>query len=159
MPTFSTIAVLKTILICLIVSLSIYLLFISDLAQKAVNTYSKSNNCDLFCDPLTLIKHKQASIREFKIFFLCVKWDHYKITTVLLCFPPVTITGPEYRGVLLEARTLSSTNTLGSWQLPPPDTRFLEVTLRHFAHNLLTAVKMLGRDMFCVLRIYTAANL
>ncbi|XP_040012378.1 putative defense protein 3 [Xiphias gladius] len=40
----------------------------------------------------------------------------------------VTITGPEYRGVLLEARTLGSTNALGSWQLPPPDTRFLECT-------------------------------
>ncbi|XP_026178003.1 putative defense protein Hdd11-like isoform X2 [Mastacembelus armatus] len=38
----------------------------------------------------------------------------------------VTITGPPYRGVLLEARTGKSTNALGSWQLPPPDTRFLE---------------------------------
>ncbi|KAK2837192.1 hypothetical protein Q5P01_014404 [Channa striata] len=38
----------------------------------------------------------------------------------------VTITGPEYRGLLLEARTGSSTNALGSWQLPPPDTRFLQ---------------------------------
>ncbi|XP_029296071.1 putative defense protein 3 [Cottoperca gobio] len=40
----------------------------------------------------------------------------------------VTITGPEYRGVLLEARTLGSTNALGSWRLPPPDTKFLQCT-------------------------------
>uniref|UniRef100_A0A3Q3WHT9 Reelin domain-containing protein n=1 Tax=Mola mola TaxID=94237 RepID=A0A3Q3WHT9_MOLML len=40
----------------------------------------------------------------------------------------VTISGPEYRGVLLEARTAASTNALGSWHLPPPDTRFLECT-------------------------------
>ncbi|XP_060928351.1 putative defense protein Hdd11 [Limanda limanda] len=38
----------------------------------------------------------------------------------------VTITGPEYRGVLLEARTSGNTNALGTWNLPPPDTRFLE---------------------------------
>ncbi|XP_047448276.1 putative defense protein 3 [Mugil cephalus] len=40
----------------------------------------------------------------------------------------VTITGPEYRGVLLEARTGGSTNALGSWRFPPPDTKFLECT-------------------------------
>ncbi|KAF3695735.1 putative defense protein 3 [Channa argus] len=40
----------------------------------------------------------------------------------------VTISGPEYRGLLLEARTGSGTNALGSWQLPPPDTRFLQCT-------------------------------
>ncbi|KAK5871118.1 hypothetical protein PBY51_004016 [Eleginops maclovinus] len=40
----------------------------------------------------------------------------------------VTISGPEYRGVLLEARTYGSTNAIGSWQLPPPDTKFLECT-------------------------------
>ncbi|XP_071337799.1 putative defense protein 3 [Trachinotus anak] len=38
----------------------------------------------------------------------------------------VTISGPEYRGVLLEARTGSNMNTLGNWELPPPDTKFLE---------------------------------
>ncbi|KAK1893278.1 putative defense protein 3 [Dissostichus eleginoides] len=40
----------------------------------------------------------------------------------------VTISGPEYRGVLLEARTDGSTNALGSWQLPAPDTKFLQCT-------------------------------
>lgn len=39
----------------------------------------------------------------------------------------VTISGPEYRGVLLEARTAGSTSALGSWRLPPPDTKFLLV--------------------------------
>ncbi|KAG7489812.1 hypothetical protein JOB18_020810 [Solea senegalensis] len=38
----------------------------------------------------------------------------------------VTITGPEYRGVLLEARTKGSTEALGTWMLPPPDTKFLQ---------------------------------
>ncbi|XP_029476765.1 putative defense protein Hdd11 [Oncorhynchus nerka] len=40
----------------------------------------------------------------------------------------VTITGTNYRGVLLEARSAASTSTnaLGSWQLPPPDTKFLQ---------------------------------
>ncbi|CAL9707967.1 unnamed protein product [Knipowitschia caucasica] len=38
----------------------------------------------------------------------------------------VTIVGPAYRGVLLEARTPGDTTALGSWQMPPPDTRFLE---------------------------------
>ncbi|KAM9858622.1 putative defense protein 3 [Aulostomus maculatus] len=38
----------------------------------------------------------------------------------------VTIIGPAYRSVLLEARSGSSTNALGSWQHPPPDTKFLE---------------------------------
>ncbi|XP_024131634.1 putative defense protein 3 [Oryzias melastigma] len=38
----------------------------------------------------------------------------------------VTIKGPDYRGVLLEARTDGSTNALGSWSLPPPDTKFLQ---------------------------------
>ncbi|XP_040898842.1 putative defense protein Hdd11 [Toxotes jaculatrix] len=57
----------------------------------------------------------------------------YSVLTNTRMFQPgkpitVTITGPEYRGVLLEARTGSSTNALGSWQLPPPDTRFLECT-------------------------------
>ncbi|XP_010780361.1 putative defense protein 3 [Notothenia coriiceps] len=40
----------------------------------------------------------------------------------------VTISGPEYRGVLLEARTDGSTNALGSWQHPAPDTKFLQCT-------------------------------
>uniref|UniRef100_H3DED9 Reelin domain-containing protein n=1 Tax=Tetraodon nigroviridis TaxID=99883 RepID=H3DED9_TETNG len=38
----------------------------------------------------------------------------------------VTISGPEYRGVLLEARTAGSTSALGSWRFPPPDTKFLQ---------------------------------
>uniref|UniRef100_UPI0037E74382 putative defense protein Hdd11 n=1 Tax=Semicossyphus pulcher TaxID=241346 RepID=UPI0037E74382 len=38
----------------------------------------------------------------------------------------VTISGPDYRGVLLEARTFDSPYAQGSWQLPPPDTRFLQ---------------------------------
>uniref|UniRef100_A0A3Q1JXI0 Reelin domain-containing protein n=1 Tax=Anabas testudineus TaxID=64144 RepID=A0A3Q1JXI0_ANATE len=55
----------------------------------------------------------------------------YTLLTNTKTFEPgrpvtVTITGPEYRGVLLEARTGSSTLALGSWSLPPPDTRFLE---------------------------------
>ncbi|KAK7933790.1 hypothetical protein WMY93_004686 [Mugilogobius chulae] len=38
----------------------------------------------------------------------------------------VTIVGPDYRGVLLEARAPGDPTALGTWQLPPPDTRFLE---------------------------------
>ncbi|XP_041644295.1 putative defense protein 3 isoform X2 [Cheilinus undulatus] len=38
----------------------------------------------------------------------------------------MTVRGPDYRGVLLEARMFGSTNALGSWQLPPPDTKFLQ---------------------------------
>ncbi|XP_044053029.1 putative defense protein 3 [Siniperca chuatsi] len=57
----------------------------------------------------------------------------YTLLTNTRTFQPgkpitVTVTGPEYRGVLLEARKEGSTNALGSWQLPPPDTRFLECT-------------------------------
>ncbi|KAI3372806.1 hypothetical protein L3Q82_023267, partial [Scortum barcoo] len=57
----------------------------------------------------------------------------YAVLTNTRTFVPgkpitVTVTGPEYRGVLLEARTGSSTNALGSWQLPPPDTKYLECT-------------------------------
>lgn len=42
----------------------------------------------------------------------------------------VTIVGPKYRGVLLEARTGGGLNALGTWQRPPPDTKFLQV---HFS--------------------------
>ncbi|KAJ0067950.1 hypothetical protein NL108_012679 [Boleophthalmus pectinirostris] len=38
----------------------------------------------------------------------------------------VTIVGPDYRGLLLEARAPGRLSALGTWQLPPPDTRFLE---------------------------------
>ncbi|XP_028312300.1 putative defense protein 3 [Gouania willdenowi] len=37
----------------------------------------------------------------------------------------VTIAGPQYRGLLLQARSHESNDALGSWQLPPPDTKFL----------------------------------
>ncbi|XP_054628584.1 putative defense protein Hdd11 [Dunckerocampus dactyliophorus] len=40
----------------------------------------------------------------------------------------VTISGPEYRGVLLEARSGNSFFALGTWQNPPPDTKFLQCT-------------------------------
>ncbi|XP_008287713.1 putative defense protein Hdd11 [Stegastes partitus] len=55
----------------------------------------------------------------------------YTLLTNTKTFEPgkpitVTISGPEYRGVLLEARTDGSTNALGSWLSPPPDTKFLE---------------------------------
>ncbi|XP_037536000.1 LOW QUALITY PROTEIN: putative defense protein Hdd11 [Nematolebias whitei] len=55
----------------------------------------------------------------------------YSILTNTETFQPgkpitVTITGPAYRGVLLEARIQGSTNALGSWKLPPPDTKFLQ---------------------------------
>ncbi|XP_062273845.1 putative defense protein 3 [Scomber scombrus] len=55
----------------------------------------------------------------------------YTLFTNMGTFQPgepitVTIIGPAYRGVLLEARTGISANALGSWKLPPPDTRFLE---------------------------------
>ncbi|XP_034548725.1 putative defense protein 3 [Notolabrus celidotus] len=55
----------------------------------------------------------------------------YAILTNTRTFQPgqaitVTITGPDYRGVLVEARTFGSTNALGSWQLNPPDTKFLQ---------------------------------
>ncbi|CAJ1068911.1 putative defense protein Hdd11 [Xyrichtys novacula] len=55
----------------------------------------------------------------------------YAILTNTRTFQPgqpitVTVRGPDYRGVLLEARTFGSTNALGSWMLPPPDTKFLQ---------------------------------
>ncbi|XP_068559669.1 putative defense protein Hdd11 [Cebidichthys violaceus] len=56
--------------------------------------------------------------------------------------PGLLIAGPEYRGVLVEARTDGSTNALGSWQIPPPDTRFLQCAgnlqgaVTHFNTNL-----------------------
>ncbi|XP_006633079.1 putative defense protein 3 isoform X2 [Lepisosteus oculatus] len=37
----------------------------------------------------------------------------------------VTILGPDYAGVLLEARSGSDTRALGSWQTPPSNTKFL----------------------------------
>ncbi|XP_029018370.1 putative defense protein Hdd11 [Betta splendens] len=54
----------------------------------------------------------------------------YRLITSTGTFQPgrpitVTIAGPPYRGVLLEARSGSSTDAVGTWQLPPPDTRFL----------------------------------
>ncbi|KAM4577046.1 putative defense protein 3 [Odontesthes bonariensis] len=55
----------------------------------------------------------------------------YTLLTNMGTFQPgkpitVTIIGPEYRGVLLEARTEGNTNALGTWRLPPPDTKFLQ---------------------------------
>ncbi|XP_036380380.1 putative defense protein 3 [Megalops cyprinoides] len=55
----------------------------------------------------------------------------YTIQTSSRTFQPgqpltVTIKGPDYRGVLLEARTGTSVNALGSWQSPPADTKFLQ---------------------------------
>ncbi|NP_001313480.1 uncharacterized protein LOC562682 precursor [Danio rerio] len=38
----------------------------------------------------------------------------------------VVIKGPDYKGVLLEARSGSDTTALGSWQMPPANTKFLE---------------------------------
>ncbi|XP_015229747.1 PREDICTED: putative defense protein Hdd11-like [Cyprinodon variegatus] len=38
----------------------------------------------------------------------------------------VTIIGPEYRGVLLEARRKGFNDAYGSWKHPPPDTKFLQ---------------------------------
>ncbi|KAJ7996271.1 hypothetical protein DPEC_G00235360 [Dallia pectoralis] len=38
----------------------------------------------------------------------------------------VTITGSDYSGVLLEARSAASTAALGSWASPPPNTKFLQ---------------------------------
>ncbi|XP_016096773.1 putative defense protein 3 [Sinocyclocheilus grahami] len=38
----------------------------------------------------------------------------------------VVIKGPDYRGVLLEARSGSDSKALGSWQTPPDNTKFLE---------------------------------
>ncbi|XP_051277617.1 putative defense protein Hdd11 [Dicentrarchus labrax] len=57
----------------------------------------------------------------------------YTLLTNTRTFQPgkpvtVTVTGPEYRGVLLEARRDGSTNALGSWKIPPPDTKFLQCT-------------------------------
>ncbi|XP_046899197.1 putative defense protein 3 [Hypomesus transpacificus] len=55
----------------------------------------------------------------------------YAILTNSKTFQPgqpitVIIYGPDYRGVLLEARTETSPNALGNWRLPPPDTKFLQ---------------------------------
>ncbi|KAI4902490.1 hypothetical protein NFI96_014842 [Prochilodus magdalenae] len=38
----------------------------------------------------------------------------------------VTIKGPDYGGVLLEARSGSSTTALGSWGAPPANTKYLQ---------------------------------
>ncbi|XP_051546421.1 putative defense protein 3 [Myxocyprinus asiaticus] len=38
----------------------------------------------------------------------------------------VAIKGPDYRGVLLEARSGSDVNAIGTWQTPPSNTKFLE---------------------------------
>ncbi|XP_051529150.1 putative defense protein 3 [Myxocyprinus asiaticus] len=38
----------------------------------------------------------------------------------------VVIKGPDYRGVLLEARSGSDSNAIGTWQTPPTNTKFLE---------------------------------
>ncbi|KAG7223437.1 hypothetical protein INR49_015540, partial [Caranx melampygus] len=43
---------------------------------------------------------------------------------------PITVTS-EYGGVLLEAQTGRGSRALGSSLLPPPDTKFLEVTYMH----------------------------
>ncbi|CAK6973836.1 putative defense protein 3 [Scomber scombrus] len=66
----------------------------------------------------------------------------YTLFTNMGTFQPgepitVTIIGPAYRGVLLEARTGISANALGSWKLPPPDTRFLEGHGSPATHSLL----------------------
>ncbi|KAL1274203.1 hypothetical protein QQF64_027017 [Cirrhinus molitorella] len=37
----------------------------------------------------------------------------------------VVIKGPDYRGVLLEARSGSDSKAIGTWQTPPSDTKFL----------------------------------
>ncbi|KAK9974034.1 hypothetical protein ABG768_022143 [Culter alburnus] len=37
----------------------------------------------------------------------------------------VVIKGPDYSGVLLEARSGSDTNAIGTWQTPPTNTKFL----------------------------------
>ncbi|MEQ2225940.1 hypothetical protein ILYODFUR_022700 [Ilyodon furcidens] len=55
----------------------------------------------------------------------------YSILTNTRRFQPgmpvtVTIIGPPYRGVLLEARTEGHNDAYGTWKLPPPDTKFLE---------------------------------
>ncbi|XP_067296013.1 putative defense protein 3 [Pseudorasbora parva] len=38
----------------------------------------------------------------------------------------VVIKGPDYKGLLLEARSESGTNAIGTWQTPPVNTKFLE---------------------------------
>ncbi|KAF4113685.1 hypothetical protein G5714_006230 [Onychostoma macrolepis] len=38
----------------------------------------------------------------------------------------VVIKGPDYRGVLLEARSGSDSKAIGTWQTPPTNTKFLE---------------------------------
>ncbi|XP_061586224.1 LOW QUALITY PROTEIN: putative defense protein 3 [Cololabis saira] len=52
----------------------------------------------------------------------------YALPTNMRTYQPgvhvtVTIVGPDYRGVLV---TGASTNALGGWMLPPPDTTFLQ---------------------------------
>ncbi|XP_024655539.1 putative defense protein Hdd11 [Maylandia zebra] len=64
----------------------------------------------------------------------------YTILTNARVFQPgkpitVTIVGPKYRGVLLEARIGGGLNAVGTWQRPPPDTKFLQC-----AHNPRGAV-------------------
>lgn len=53
------------------------------------------------------------------------------VTFNLLCASAVTIIGPEYRGVLLEARREGFSDAYGSWTQPPPDTKFLQVPLTY----------------------------
>uniref|UniRef100_A0A3B3YM69 Reelin domain-containing protein n=1 Tax=Poecilia mexicana TaxID=48701 RepID=A0A3B3YM69_9TELE len=50
----------------------------------------------------------------------------YTILTNMKRYLPVTIIGPEYRGVLLEARRENFNDAYGSWKTPPPDTKFLQ---------------------------------
>ncbi|XP_018602093.1 putative defense protein Hdd11 isoform X1 [Scleropages formosus] len=38
----------------------------------------------------------------------------------------VAIKGPDYTGILLEARSGNSADALGTWQIPPANTRFLQ---------------------------------
>lgn len=51
------------------------------------------------------------------MFYVFLSEKMSSVNTVLLCFPAVTVTGPEHGGVPLEARADGSSDALGSWQL------------------------------------------
>lgn len=78
----------------------------------------------------------------------------YRSFLMLSCNPSflchaVTISGPEYRGVLLEARTAGSTDALGSWGLPPPDTKLLQVRPEQSDGWIFGSVSCWNRCSFC----------
>lgn len=62
------------------------------------------------------------------------KWCGVNIVCVCVS---VTIQGPQYIGLLLQARSGSNTNAVGTWKTPPANTKYLAVITRtsHLQHK------------------------